>query len=268
MDEISSPRDAERLAARIMTDLGYEAVNLTPPGSDGGIDVRSPTGVAQVKLHMKPTGRPDLQRLYGARGSHVEQEMLFFCFMGYSAKAIEYANQVGMALFRYRLDGSYDAVNPAASRFIDRGREVLSANASARVDVSQVPRLRPRREYSARDWALLIILCWPLALLIFCIRNPQQAARFARRVRDFVVQYPKFTVAVVMAVGIGVSVGNTVNGKYSQAMVGVVLAVASVGAMIGLVIREQLTRSADHSRLGVSGYGHVPRFPWSRDHGL
>ncbi|WP_280448951.1 restriction endonuclease [Nocardia brasiliensis] len=266
-DRISSPYDAELLAARIMTELGYEDVHLTPAVSDGGVDVQSRTGVAHVKLHMKTTGRPDLQRLCGARALRVEQDMLFFCFMGYTTKAIEYADHVGMALFRYQLDGSYFAVNDVASKIASRKRQ-LPTTESGWTATPRAANAGLRRQYSARTWILLVVFCWPLALLLYCIRSPQQATEFVRLVRDVVVQFPKITAAITLAIGIAIAVGTTVNGKYPQSIPGAVLIVVSSVAMVGLLVREHIATSDDCDRLGLSGSGHAPRFPWSRDNDL
>src|SRR5690606_34906785 len=82
---------AEHNAAAHMRALGYEDARATKRGADGGIDVMASGAVAQVKMHMKPVGAPDLQRLYGARGVHHHRKMLFYSLSGYSDKAVAYA---------------------------------------------------------------------------------------------------------------------------------------------------------------------------------
>lgn len=57
---------AEAYAAEVMRALGFRDARVTPPGNDGGIDVVSDRGIAQVKMEGLPTGRPALQALTGA----------------------------------------------------------------------------------------------------------------------------------------------------------------------------------------------------------
>ena len=57
---VRSPQDAEDAAADWMRYLGFPDACRTPDGADGGIDVTSSRGVAQVKLEGKPTGRPSI----------------------------------------------------------------------------------------------------------------------------------------------------------------------------------------------------------------
>lgn len=102
---------------------GYHDARVTPSGSDGGVDVRAANALAQVKREAKPVGRPTVQRLVGARGRDVSLQLLFFSQSGYSQGALEYASQVGMALFRYDAAGSMTGSNITARRIIDRAGE-------------------------------------------------------------------------------------------------------------------------------------------------
>lgn len=77
-----------------------------------------PRALAQVKWKGGATGRPDCQELVGARGTGTEQ-LFFFSASGYSAQAIECADQVGMALFTYDPVGAAEAVNVAARRMLE-----------------------------------------------------------------------------------------------------------------------------------------------------
>ncbi|MGW5074067.1 restriction endonuclease [Rhodococcus sp. NPDC004095] len=104
--QIVTPADAELFAAQHMRGLGYTDAEAKPGGPDGGVDVRSSRAIAQVKLHAKPCGRPDLQRLYGARGDDHGKEMVFYSHSGYSAAAVDYANTVGMTLFQFDRAGN------------------------------------------------------------------------------------------------------------------------------------------------------------------
>jgi Restriction endonuclease/Protein of unknown function (DUF2510) len=110
---IRTPRDAEEAAARYMRYLGFADADVTSEGADGGIDVRSEQAVAQVKAHMTPVGRPDLQKLYGVQTVEKRQG-LFFSLMHYTPNALAWAETVGMPLFRFDMAGQPEPVNAAA----------------------------------------------------------------------------------------------------------------------------------------------------------
>lgn len=110
-----TPRDAEYVAASIMRDhLGFKDARVTTASSDGGVDVRSREAIAQVKHWGSTVGRPAVQQLYGARGADHSKKMIFFCSGGYSRQAIQYADEVGMALFVFDAVGRFRAVNRCA----------------------------------------------------------------------------------------------------------------------------------------------------------
>lgn len=111
MDYIRNPHDAELIAAETMRNWGYLDAVASPVGADGGIDVHSRHAIAQVKWKGAVVGRPDCQRLVGARGTDTSKALLFFAASGYSKGAIEYADQVGMSLFTYDPTGRVHAVN-------------------------------------------------------------------------------------------------------------------------------------------------------------
>lgn len=124
MEFITSAHQAELNAQALMRSWGLFDAQAGAGGADGGIDVRSKRALAQVKWKGGATGRPDCQRLVGARGNGTEQ-LFFFSASGYSAQAIEYADQVGMALFTYDPVGAAEPVNPAASRVMESaGKQV------------------------------------------------------------------------------------------------------------------------------------------------
>lgn len=78
MEYITTPAAAELNAAQQMRALGYSDAVAVPGGPDGGIDVRSSRAVAQVKWRAGQVGRPEVQRLYGARAHEQHKEMWFF----------------------------------------------------------------------------------------------------------------------------------------------------------------------------------------------
>jgi hypothetical protein len=100
---------AEELAATNLRQLGFTDARRTPVGTDGGFDVEGRGVVAQVKYRTHPVGRPDVQRLVGANQHGARAA--FYSRAGYARAAIEYADQVGVALFT--LDTARGTVKPA-----------------------------------------------------------------------------------------------------------------------------------------------------------
>lgn len=120
--------EAEEMAAEWVRWLGWAHAKRTPATADGGIDVlgrnaRSTSKVAaQVKFEALPTGRPILQGLYGAGHGEGADTWLFFSSAGYTAQAQEWAGKVGMALFRFTLDGGIEGINPRARELLQHPR--------------------------------------------------------------------------------------------------------------------------------------------------
>ncbi|HEV7862402.1 MAG TPA: restriction endonuclease [Acidimicrobiia bacterium] len=114
---IRSPDDAEQVAAEWMRHLGFDDARCTAAGTDGGVDVRSRGAVAQVKAQLAPVGRPELQALYGIARSEGRLP-LFFSLMSYTAAAQGWADEVGMALFRFDHAGMVEAVNGAGEALL------------------------------------------------------------------------------------------------------------------------------------------------------
>lgn len=96
--------DAEELARDYLIWLGHKGVRCTGAGADGGVDVESSSLVGQVKMHNKPTGRPEIQRLFGIAAA--EKKHAYFFAMAFSADAKTWAEKAGVALFQFRRDGS------------------------------------------------------------------------------------------------------------------------------------------------------------------
>jgi len=115
-------QDAERNAAAWMRHWGYPDADARPGGPDGGVDVRSARALAQVKFQAHAVGRPELQRLFGARGRNMDRQLLFFTGSDYTATAVAYAAEQDIALFVYGLDGSMTPVNAPARRIRDAVR--------------------------------------------------------------------------------------------------------------------------------------------------
>jgi hypothetical protein len=111
---IRSPLEAEEVAAEWLSWFGFVDIKATGAGADGGVDVRGKSLVAQVKMHMVPIGRPDLQRLYGAAQAE-NAVSAFFSLTDYTRDAKAWADQVGMALFRFSPAGEAEPTNEYAS---------------------------------------------------------------------------------------------------------------------------------------------------------
>ena len=86
---------------------------MTGGGTDRGGVVLGRAVAAQVKYTSKPVGRPKIQELNGAAGGRLTA---FFARSGFSAQAVEEADQTGMALFRISLPMSAVPVNLHARR--------------------------------------------------------------------------------------------------------------------------------------------------------
>ncbi len=109
MQEVGLPRmaedaiDFELLAAQWIYVWGDRDVEVTAQTNDSGIDVRSWCCLGQVKFYSNgKVGSPDIQRLKGASSIDATRDPVFFAFStGYSVDAINFANQVGVALFQF-----------------------------------------------------------------------------------------------------------------------------------------------------------------------
>lgn len=118
--QIDSWQAAERNAAAWMRYWGHRDAKVTAGGPDGGVDVRSAGALAQVKFEAAQVGAPAMQRLVGARGRSHHMDLYFFSGAGYARPAVEYADMMDIALFKYALDGSMRAVNGAARKVVQQ----------------------------------------------------------------------------------------------------------------------------------------------------
>ncbi len=107
--------DAEELARDYLRWLGYSGVRCTGESADGGVDVEGKDIVAQVKMHNRPTGRPEIQRLFGIAAAQ-RKKAVFFA-MAYSVEAKAWADKAPVALYQFRRDGSVLPVSSAANGF-------------------------------------------------------------------------------------------------------------------------------------------------------
>lgn len=100
-----------------MRQIGFADAAVTAAGTDGGVDVRSAEAVAQVKARATATSRPELQQLYGVARAE-GKAALFYSLGSYTQGAIDWAKEVGVALFVLESTGSARPVNTSAEQLV------------------------------------------------------------------------------------------------------------------------------------------------------
>jgi hypothetical protein len=84
--------------------LGYEGAVKTQNSRDGGIDITSPSMIAQVKFQVSPVGVRPIRELNGVRRQG--QKILFFALNSYTPEARRAASEMDITLIRVApLDG-------------------------------------------------------------------------------------------------------------------------------------------------------------------
>ncbi len=118
-----SPAGAEAWVRDWMAHMGAVDAVVTRRSGDGGIDIVADGWVAQVKLYTSSVGIEEVRQLVGAAAAQTGSPgMLFFCSGGFSPSAPEFADSVGMALFRFVVEtGAVTAINAIASDVMDFG---------------------------------------------------------------------------------------------------------------------------------------------------
>ncbi|MER6784943.1 restriction endonuclease [Streptomyces sp. NPDC000658] len=111
-------QDAEHAAVDHMRSLGFTDARVTDAGADGGIDVIARDAIAQVKYYSQPTRVGPVRELRGVGDSH--HHLLFYASGGYTASALQFADERGVALFSLLELGDITPVNAAASRLSAR----------------------------------------------------------------------------------------------------------------------------------------------------
>lgn len=157
---LRSAADAEVAAASHMRKLGFEDATATGAGADAGIDVASDTALAQVKWKNAMVGRPEVQRLFGARAMDFKKQLVFYSTSGYSKHALEFADENRIALFTLETFGDPQAVNKMASELVTSRESALEKIARghgrgpdrADADDSYQPRTAVSKEWR-EEWA-------------------------------------------------------------------------------------------------------------------
>jgi hypothetical protein len=171
MARIRTAAEAEVNAAEQMQRLGYHDATALLGGVDGGIDVYSARAYAQVKWRGGRADRADLQNLYGARGTSSGRDLLYFAAAGYTDDAVEYAEALGIALFRCEPDGETPPVGSHAPKLITAARHSAVAVASAPSQAPAPGKASPVLSVARTVWARVAAFLgthWRLIGAIMC----------------------------------------------------------------------------------------------------
>jgi hypothetical protein len=200
--QISTWQEAELNARDWMRFWGYTDAKVTVSGADAGIDVKATGALAQVKFEASQVGRPQLQKLVGAR-ARTDAQLFFFSGAGYSQQAIDYANHMHIALFHYSLDGRMSPLNSTAEHLTKRrakgpgqsetpapepgsgamgcGCLVLLASAFMLIGVINTIS-NPANSSKGLSGAILVIFC--LAVMVGGVLLMRKGARTARAAKE------------------------------------------------------------------------------------
>lgn len=143
-----------------MRELGFADAQVTIGGADGGIDVHSSAALAQVKWRGGMVGRPELQALFGARGSDFSKQLLFFAASDYSQHAVDYADHSRIALFVYDPIRTLAPKNRHAALLLNGGH----FNLAGRSPQSGLPLQMSNSKqgfWSREVWPFLENVAWP-----------------------------------------------------------------------------------------------------------
>ncbi len=172
--------EAEEHATDWVRHLGWPDAQRTQASGDAGLDVlaRSNGGVgAQVKFEALPAGRPVLQQLAGAcLGAGVSQS-IFFASAGFTPQATAFADGIGMALFRFAINGDVRAFNQPAQRVVaERWRSMqptVPVAFSSRPARTESPR-QPKLTATELDYLKTVTL---VDFCLCCARIPERRTR-------------------------------------------------------------------------------------------
>jgi hypothetical protein len=92
---------------------GYADASLTEDAGHGAYDIEAAKAIAEVTVEAPPS-RPNVQRL-DTVSRNAERPALYFSLRGFTTSAVEWANNVNIALFTMdKDDGAFLPSNPAA----------------------------------------------------------------------------------------------------------------------------------------------------------
>ncbi len=102
-----TPENFEEYCTSWCIYLGYRDAEKTQNSRDGGIDIKSPNMIAQVKFQVSPVGVKAIRELNGVR--RPGQEVLFFALNGFTPEARREAAEMNITLIRVSpLEGQID----------------------------------------------------------------------------------------------------------------------------------------------------------------
>jgi hypothetical protein len=120
-------QDAEELAVWHLREfLGVGDAKMTPPGADGGVDVRGDGVVAQVKFIGSAVTAPQVRQLVGAG---LSARCVFYARQGYTAQAVSFADEADVALFTFTLYGDVTPVSAPATKWLTQVGEAAARQA-------------------------------------------------------------------------------------------------------------------------------------------
>lgn len=151
-------QDAELAAVDHMHGLGFTDAQMTGAGADGGIDVIARDAIAQVKHYSQPVGVGPVRELRGVADSH--HHLLFYASGGYTAKAHEFADKRGVALFSLLEFGHITPLNATAARLSARPASTAgwSRTAPGHVQTSNSRASRRAAELEAQRQTVLHVI--------------------------------------------------------------------------------------------------------------
>jgi hypothetical protein len=178
---IRSAREAEENAAEVMRAFGYLDAKVTDTGPDGGLDIVSSSALAQVKWKGAVAGRPDLQRLIGARGRQAGKSLFFFSASGYSQAAVDYANDLDIALFLYDPAGAPAAQNRLAHTII---QSFILTGGIDNADETPSPPILPTAEEAAAE---IVKIVQNISIKKFNLFNRNRRLEIRESYRDAII---------------------------------------------------------------------------------
>lgn len=116
---ISSETDAERFAATHMGGMGFEEVEICPPGEERATHIIALGGSALIQHRPQPANVCDVQQARGSGG--INDYALVYALGGFTLGAQQFAEDYEVALFKYSAEGTIEAHSSSAVRLLEHG---------------------------------------------------------------------------------------------------------------------------------------------------
>ena len=118
-----SHKSYEEYCCEALRSWGYLEAKTTRYSRDGGIDIEGPAVVAQCKHYAGSVGVKDIREIFGI-AAHMKKTAAVFTSGSYTAEAIRFANEAGVALiFLDEVSGSSKALNVYAKELVSAKTE-------------------------------------------------------------------------------------------------------------------------------------------------